>query len=261
MCGKPPAAANRPVRSYSSKTLKILFALCGNQCAFTNCKEPIIVNATPFSPDLVIGQISHIHAHSDNGPRGKPGMTDKERNQADNLMLFCPSHHVVVDGQHETYPAQLLLEWKQRHERRYRQTISTQLTDIGYAELEIAARALVAASATPTADFRNIPPAEKIERNELGATSTMLLTLGAAKSKEVERVLLNAAQLDAGFPDRLRGGFVAKYDVLRADGITGDDLFMAMYEWAGGGGADKAREVAGLCILTHLFVICDVFEK
>jgi hypothetical protein len=261
MSGKPPAGPNKPARTYSPKTLKILFALCGNRCAFPKCQEPIIVNGTLFSPDIVVGQISHIHAHSDKGPRGKRGMTEQERNQADNLMLFCPNHHVVVDGQHETYPAKLLLEWKRGHERRYRETISTQLTDIGYAELEVAARALVAASATPIADYQNIPPADKIEKNELGATSAMLLTLGAAKSKEVERVLLNAAQLDPGFPDRLRGGFVAKYDALRADGITGDDLFMAMYEWAGGGAAHKAREAAGLCILTHLFVICDVFEK
>ena len=74
-------------------------------------------------------------------------------------------------------------------------------------------------------------------------------------------MLLDAAQLDAGFPERLRNGFVIRYDALRAEVLEGDDLFLAMYEWSGGGGADKAREVAGLCILTHLFVICDVFEK
>jgi hypothetical protein len=85
--------------------------------------------------------------------------------------------------------------------------------------------------------------------------------LGAAKANEVERVLLNAEQLDTGFPDRLRAGFVAKYENLRNEGLFGDDLFLAMYEWAGGGGIDKGREVSGLCILTHLFVICDVFEK
>jgi hypothetical protein len=188
-------------------------------------------------------------------------MTEKERSQADNLMLFCPTHHVIVDGQHETYTATLLLAWKHRHERRYRDTISAKLTDIGYAELEFVARALVAAPFGVNGDYQNIPPASKIKKNGLGETSTMLLTLGAAKSKEVERMLLGAAQLDSGFPDRLRSGFVAKYELLRADGLTGDDLFMGMYEWAGGGAATKAREAAGLCILTHLFVICDVFEK
>jgi hypothetical protein len=92
-------------RSYSERTLKILFAFCGNHCAFPTCNQPIIQNATVFSADLVVGQISHIYAHSDNGPRGKPGMTDHERREADNLLLLCPTHHVIVDGQHDTYSA------------------------------------------------------------------------------------------------------------------------------------------------------------
>ncbi len=259
--GEPPAKPTTPARKYSPKTLKILFALSGNKCAHPDCNAPVITNATLDSPDLVVGQISHIYAHSDKGPRGKPGITERERSQADNLMLFCPTHHVIVDGQHETYTATILLAWKQHHERRYRDSLSARLTDIGYAELEVAARALLAPAVAGNGDYGSIPPREKIAKNKLGATSTALLTLGAAKSKEVGRVLLDAAQLDAGFPERLRNGFVMKYDALRAEGLAGDDLFLAMYEWSGGGGADKAREAAGLCILTHLFVICDVFEK
>jgi hypothetical protein len=259
--GKATAKAKAPARYYSPKTLKVLFALCGNKCAHPDCKEAIIANATRFSLDLVVGQISHIYAHSNKGPRGKPGLTAKERDQADNLMLFCPTHHVVVDGQHETYTATLLLEWKRKHERQYRDQISAKLTDIGYAELETAARALVSKHSSANGDYTSVPPKEKIEKNDLGGTSTMLLTVGAAKSREVERVLLDAAQFDEEFPNRLRAGFVAKYEEFRKQGLVGDDLLLAMYDWAGGDGEDKAREVAGLCILTHLFVICDVFEK
>ncbi|MGY4573746.1 hypothetical protein [Bradyrhizobium sp. USDA 3256] len=247
-------------RSYSDKTLKLLFALCGNKCAHPDCSQPIIQAATLNSPDLVVGQICHIYAHSGKGPRGNAEMTERRLREADNLILFCPTHHVIIDGQHETYPASLLKQWKEQHERPYREKLSEKLTDIGFAELEIAAKALLAPSAVANGDYQTIPPAEKIEKNRLGATSTMLLTLGAAKSREVERVLLASSQLDSEFPDRLRSGFVAKYKALRAEGLDGDDLFVAMYEWAGGGG-DKGREAAGLSILTHLFVICDVFEK
>jgi hypothetical protein len=252
---------SKATRNYSIRTVKILFSLSGNQCAHPDCHEPIIANGTQHSDDLVVGQICHIYAHSSKGPRGNPGMTEEQRNQADNLMLFCPTHHVKIDGQHEDYPATLLQGWKQRHESPYRNALSAKLTDIGAAELEVAARALLAPASASDADYGNIPPAAKIKKNGLGSTSTTLLTLGAAKSREVEAVLLNAEQLDAGFPDRLRAGLVTRYESLRHEGLSGDDLFLAMYEWAGGGGRDKGREVAGLCILTHLFVICDVFEK
>jgi len=257
----PPKKAAPKARSYSDKTLKLLFALCGNQCAHPDCAQPIIKAATLSSPDIVVGHISHIYAHSGKGPRGNPGMNEKQLRQADNLMLFCPTHHAIVDGQHETYPAVLLKQWKQQHERQYRENLSAKITDIGFAELEVAAKALLAPAAVGNGDFNAIPPAAKIAKNKLGATSTMLLTLGAAKSREVERVLQSASQLDSQFPDRLRSGFVMKYQELRAEGFEGDDLFLAMYEWAGGGGDDKGREAAGLSILTHLFVICDVFEK
>lgn len=250
-----------PVRNYSQRTLKILFAFCGNRCAFPSCNHPIIENATEFSPDLVVGQISHIFAHSDKGPRGKPGMTEQERREADNLILLCAHHHVIVDGQHETYSAALLSDWKRGHERRYRDSLSARLNDLGYAELDVAARALVAAAKNTTTNYTVIPPAEKIAKNKLGSTSMMLLTLGWAKSREVTEVLRNAVQLDTAFADRLRNGFQARYSALVAEGLAGDDLFMAMYEWAGGGGSDKAREVAGLCILAHLFILCEVFEK
>ena len=259
--GKAAAKAKGPARYYSPKTLKVLFALCGNRCAHPDCDQAIIANATKYSADLVVGQISHIYAHSSKGPRGKPGMSAKGRNQADNLMLFCPTHHVTIDGQYETYPAALLREWKEKHERQYRDQISAKLTDIGYAELETAARALVSAHSSGSADYTAVPPKEKINKNDLGSTSTMLLTVAAAKSNEVERMLLDAAQLDDAFPDRLRAGFVAKYKDFRKQGLLGDDLFLAMYDWAGGDGEDKARQVAGLCVLTHLFVICDIFEK
>jgi hypothetical protein len=109
--------------------------------------------------------------------------------------------------------------------------------------------------------LKQIPPEEKIKKNGLNATSEMLLKMGAAKSAEVEEVLLKASQLDEGFPDRLREGFVAQYAAYVAEGFKGDDLFLAMHEWAGGAGKDAARQAAGLCVLSHLFIICDVFEK
>ena len=128
---EPPQRQATPARNYSAKTLKILFALSGNRCAHPKCNEPVIANATLDSTDLVVGQISHIYAlRSDKGPRGKLGMTEKERNQADNLMLLCPTHHVIVDGQQETYTAGTLLGCKQTHERRYRDNLSARLTDL-----------------------------------------------------------------------------------------------------------------------------------
>lgn len=68
-----------------------------------------------------MGQICHIYAASDDGPRGKSGLTDEERNAPENLILMCGYHHPLVDRQWETYPADLLKTWKKTHEAKFQQ--------------------------------------------------------------------------------------------------------------------------------------------
>ena len=108
-------------RQYTQKTLKILFGSSGNQCAHPECTNNVIEPATEKSDAAVIAQICHIYAFSTNGPRGKAGLTNEELNSPENLILLCPNHHVVVDKQHETYPVELLKQWKREHEAKVRE--------------------------------------------------------------------------------------------------------------------------------------------
>jgi hypothetical protein len=108
-------------RSYSQNTIKILFGASGNQCAFPGCINTIIVPETFDSDAAVVAQICHIYAASDNGPRGKPGLTAAERNEPDNLILLCGHHHPLIDKQYATYPADLLKAWKKTHEAKFQQ--------------------------------------------------------------------------------------------------------------------------------------------
>ncbi|WP_157076433.1 HNH endonuclease [Brevundimonas vesicularis] len=249
-------------RSYSPKTLKTLFALSGNRCAEPDCTERVIRPARDGADVQVVGEIAHIYASSDKGPRGKPGLTPAERDHPSNLIVLCPTHHGEVDGQHQRFPADTLLEWKAAQETKISRDLRRSITDVGYAELEVAARAVAAATAAPSpTDYTVIPPADKMERNQLGSKPALLLSMGAAKSHEVEQVLLKAAQLDPYMPARMTAGFVAHYEKQKALGLTGDDLFFEMYDWASGGSDDEVRRASGLCILSHLFILCDVFEK
>lgn len=108
-------------RSYSDTTLKVLFGRSGNQCAYPGCTNNIIAPETSYSDDVVAGHICHIYALADNGPRGNPNLTEAERNAPGNLILMCAHHHTIVDKQYETYPAKLLIEWKEKHEAKFEQ--------------------------------------------------------------------------------------------------------------------------------------------
>jgi hypothetical protein len=50
-------------------------------------------------PAAVVGQTAHIVAHGDQGPRADPSYPSERRNLAENLVLLCPTHHVLVDAQ------------------------------------------------------------------------------------------------------------------------------------------------------------------
>lgn len=109
----------KTTRQYSSKTIRLLYGSCGNECAEPTCTNRIIAAGTPESEAAVIGHICHIYAASDNGPRGKPDLTEKQRNAPENLILLCGHHHLLVDKQWETYPAEMLIAWKKKHEAKF----------------------------------------------------------------------------------------------------------------------------------------------
>jgi len=99
----------------SVATVKRLFAVSGNRCAFPGCALPLVDEAS----GKVTGRVCHIKADSPGGPRYDPEQHSKERHGFANLVLMCPLHHDVIDGDVETYTVERLLEIKARHEARY----------------------------------------------------------------------------------------------------------------------------------------------
>ena len=100
------------VKAPSAATIKRLFAVSGNICAFPKCTAPLVDAAS----GKVTGRVCHIKAASPGGPRYDPGQTDEERHGFENLMLMCGTHHDVIDADEESYTVERLKELKARHE-------------------------------------------------------------------------------------------------------------------------------------------------
>lgn len=99
----------------SGPTIKRLFALSGNVCAFPGCVTPII----DPSSDVVIGEVCHIKAREEGGPRFDYNQTDDERNAFENLVLMCGVHHKIIDTDKDAYPVERLTEIKESHEQKH----------------------------------------------------------------------------------------------------------------------------------------------
>lgn len=92
-------------------TVKLLFALSCNHCAFSGCEEKL----TDPSWAGVKAQMAHIRGRVPGAARYDPTMTDDERRHFDNIILLCPNHHTLVDKlQPEQHTVELLTQMKAR---------------------------------------------------------------------------------------------------------------------------------------------------
>lgn len=121
MIGDTGGASDPERRNPTPQTIKKLFAYSGNVCACPGCKNELVDEG-----GTMLGKIAHVHAAKPGGARFDPGMDDERRRAFENLLVVCgPCHDKVDDmARQDEFPAAVLLEWKERHESRFRKAES-----------------------------------------------------------------------------------------------------------------------------------------
>lgn len=93
-------------------TVKRLFALSRNLCAFPECSTPIVEGS-----GTVTGILCHIQARSRGGPRYSAKQTEEQRHAFENLVLMCSRHSKVIDSEPKLYTVQVIEGFKTDHEQ------------------------------------------------------------------------------------------------------------------------------------------------
>lgn len=107
-------STEEPKRLTPTKTtIRKLFALSGNLCAFPGCVHLLIDADGEF-----IGQVAHIEAAEPGGERFNPTMTNEQRRHPDNLVLLCYEHHIKTNDE-KVWTVEKLKKIKADHERRF----------------------------------------------------------------------------------------------------------------------------------------------
>src|SRR5262249_27866768 len=96
----------------SRPTVKRLFALSGNLCAFPLCTSPLVDPET----HSILGEICHIRGENPGSARYDPAQSPDDRHSFDNLVLMCGQHHKVIDDNPHQYPIDRLRAIKVKHE-------------------------------------------------------------------------------------------------------------------------------------------------
>lgn len=120
----------------SEKTIRRLFALSGNACAFPDCPSPIVE-----AEGTITGEICHVRAQSEGGPRYRASQTEQERHAFGNLILLCRRHHKIIDTEPDIYSVEVLEKMKAVHATRFGR--SEQASDAIFAKLLLNAKRVV----------------------------------------------------------------------------------------------------------------------
>jgi len=100
----------------NTKTQKMLWGKAAGRCSYSTCKEELIMEATSTDNESLVGEICHIVAKSEDGPRGNSQLSSEERDEYSNLILMCKKHHKKIDDQFNHYTVPKLKELKVAHE-------------------------------------------------------------------------------------------------------------------------------------------------
>ena len=89
---KAAKEATKP-KNITEKDLKLLWGRSAGRCSMPDCGKLL----SDASGTTTYGNICHIVAESEDGPRGKSILTLDERNTYSNLILLCGHHHDTID--------------------------------------------------------------------------------------------------------------------------------------------------------------------
>ena len=103
-------------KTIPDRTRLKLWVKSAGRCEFRGCNKPVWRNDLTLN-DGNFGEVAHIIAASEDGPRGNQESANLQIDFS-NLMLLCQQCHKEIDTNPEAYPAELLREWKWKHEDR-----------------------------------------------------------------------------------------------------------------------------------------------
>ncbi|HEY4800301.1 MAG TPA: ABC-three component system protein [Bacteroidia bacterium] len=234
-----------------------VWAAAGGHCC--KCKTNLVKSIKDNKDKSAQGEVAHIEGENNGAKRYNSKQTDTERNSFANLMLMCPNDHTEIDNDEVTYTVPILIKMKSDHEGWVASQLKVASFNISFSELEVTLKYLTGNSMeSESTTYKVIPPTEKISKNKLSSTVSEYITMGMIRTELIHDYLNRNP--DMNFSNRLRNGFVEKYNELRKS-KNGDELFWELLDFAGGGSTLFSHQAAGLTVLVYFFQICDIFES
>lgn len=242
----------------SKKDIKTLWGKSGNICAFPGCFCELAQEDSVGS-NVIIGEMAHIEGENQTSARYNPRMKDEERDAYKNRILLCPTHHTVIDKDSNLYTVDNITGMKTNHEKWVRNSLTKEEVNITFVELESITQFLISTEPQKEEIIQVITPKDKINKNELSPFIEEYLKIGMLKSKLVREYITRNP--DVNFGKQLQKRFVDKYLEYKELEMSGDEIFLSLFEFASNNSNEFKKQAAALAVLTYFFETCDIFKE
>jgi hypothetical protein len=111
-------ACSRGAASPDTHTQRRLFAASAGYCQNPACSRELFIHLP--GKGVHIGEMAHVFAANNQGPRAQPKLSEAERGAFENLILLCPTCHTIIDKAPDQYPDTTILGWKREHATKLR---------------------------------------------------------------------------------------------------------------------------------------------
>ena len=148
----------------TAQTKLRLFSDAAGYCNRPECRRRLF--SEEGQADYHIGEMAHILAARDGGPRAESELKRPERSSYSNLILLCPNCHSEVDKCPEQFPDSLLHKWKLNHRTIISEaigvyTVSSRGEALSFLESLLRANRLIHQQYGPDNEYRENPEAEE----------------------------------------------------------------------------------------------------
>lgn len=102
----------------TGRSTKLLWSNAAGLCAFPECRARLAMPRSTEYAAYIVGEMAHIAGDRLGSNRHDLSLSAVERDDYNNLILLCPTHHALIDRkENETwFPVQLLERMKSDHE-------------------------------------------------------------------------------------------------------------------------------------------------
>jgi len=170
----------------------------------------------------VVGEICHITASRPKGPRYDPQLSAEERDAFANLILFCPTHHKIVDADPARYTPELLRDLKQMIAKKGFVDLSPadakkaeRLFDV-HVELHVAGKARVHVESATTIHAQTVKVARKTKVAKTAHPNSLAADLNM--SAYIKYLIARYQKYQHADKEKAgRGKYVIIYNAIRRD--------------------------------------------